>query len=72
MKQDATTLLAKKAELCAYAQALRSQDHTRHNDMMTLAKILSRQAQLDMQLANLGVNITPDETQLSTDEFCPF
>jgi len=63
LKQDVIAILAKKAELCAYAQVLRSQDHTRHNDMMILAKNLAKQAQLDLQLATLGVNITPDEIQ---------
>ena len=60
MKQEVVALITKKAELLAYAQALRSQDHTRHNDMMTLAKNLAKQATLDMQLANLGVNIRPN------------
>lgn len=60
MKQEVVALLTKKAELLAYAQVLRSQDHTPHNDMMTLAKNLAKQATLDMQLANLGVNIRPN------------
>lgn len=73
MTPDVYTLLEKRGALIDYAQELRSQGHNQHNDMLTLAKILSRQSQLEMQLSVLGVTIAPDDTQpMTTDETCPF
>ena len=71
MKTDVKDLVAKREGLSAYAQIVRSSNQSR--DMLILAKILSRQAQLEVQLAALGVPITPAQIQpMKHDELCPF
>ncbi len=71
MKTDVKDLVAKRERLSAYAQIVRSSNQSR--DMLILAKILSRQAQMEMQLASLGVPITPAQKQpMKPDAACPF
>ena len=73
MKLDVLALVAKREELSVNAQALRVKVILDPDDMMTLAKILSKQAQLEMQLAGLGIHITPVDSESKTnDESYPF
>jgi len=68
-----TALTERLRALSDEAYRLRSQDKTQPVDMIRLAKILSRQAQLEVQLAALGVPITPAQIQpMKHDELCPF
>ena len=68
-----TALIGRFSALSDDAQGLRSKAKAQPDDMIRLAKILSRQAQLEMQLEALGVTVTPAEIQpITTDESCPF
>jgi len=72
MGKNVTALTERLRALSDEAQRLRSRD-TQPVDMMRLAKILSRQAQLEMQLAVMGVPGTSDQIQpMKHDEACPF
>lgn len=68
-----TALTERLRALSDEAQRVRSKSQAQPDDMMRLAKILSRRAQLEMQLAAMGVPITPAQIpSKKPDAVCPF
>ena len=73
MAQTITALTERLSTLSGEAQVLRSKDYAQPDDMLRLAKILSRKAQTELQMRELGVTIIHAEAQpMITDENCPF